>query len=459
MTQSQPALSSHIDSPGIETLAEAVQFLDGLDVSAMKLGLDRVRDLLATLDNPQDHLPMVHIAGTNGKGSVTAMLTAILKAAGLKVGSFTSPHLIQVRERTGINGNPILPDDFQHEVQFLKQHLETLGWPRDQWPTYFEFLNVMAYQFFRQKRVDITVFETGLGGRLDSTNVVRQPNLTAITTIGMDHMQHLGNTLAAIAGEKAGIIKPGVPVVVGAHIPEEALTVILDKAAQQDAPVILASDQSLAVSPQSNPTEGLLLEDTQSGAAYRLSLLGPYQKQNLAIVLACVEQLRQQGFAISQQAVLDGLKRAYWPVRFQYFPQQHVVLDGSHNPDGFASLKDTLQLYFPQEPTLWLVSLRNNRDPQSLIEVMQSTGQPLGILVTQASPNHLYHPPEVLAQHLRAAFPEASCWIETAHTPTEAYTRLLQRRDAMTTDNAGKPLVLVTGSLYTAGEILSLAKF
>lgn len=456
MSQVQPALSSPTDSLAIETLAEAVQFLDSLDVSAMKLGLDRVRDLLATLDNPQDQLPMVHIAGTNGKGSVTAMLTAILKAAGLKVGSFTSPHLIQVRERIGINGNPILPDDFQHEVQSLKRHLESLGWPRDQWPTYFEFLNVMAYQFFRQKRVDITVFETGLGGRLDSTNVVRQPNLTAITTIGMDHMQHLGNTLAAIAGEKAGIIKPGVPVVVGAHIPEEALAVILEKAAQEEAPVILASDQSLAVSPQSNPTEGLLLEDAQSGATYRLSLLGPYQKQNLAIVLACVRQLRQQGFAISQQAVLGGLQRAYWPVRFQYFPQQHVVLDGSHNPDGFASLQESLRLYFPQEPTLWLVSLRSNREPQALIEILRSVGQPLGIVVTQASPSHLYHQPEDLAEALRTAFPESACWIDTADTPTEAYTRILERREGLPGE---KPLVLVTGSLYTAGEILSLAKF
>jgi dihydrofolate synthase/folylpolyglutamate synthase len=399
---------------------------------------------------------MVHIAGTNGKGSVTAMLTAILNAAGLKVGSFTSPHLIQVRERIGINGNPILPDDFQHEVQSLKQHLETLGWPRDQWPTYFEFLNVMAYQFFRQKRVDITVFETGLGGRLDSTNVVRQPNLTAITTIGMDHMQHLGNTLAAIAGEKAGIIKPGVPVVVGAHIPEEALNVILEKARQQEAPVIMASDQSLVVSPRSNATEGLLLEDIQTGAAYRLSLLGPYQKQNLAIVLACVEQLRQQGFAISQQSVFEGLQRAYWPVRFQYFPQQHVVLDGSHNPDGFTSLQETIQLYFPQEPTLWLVSLRSNRDPQALIEVIRSAGQPVGIVVTHANPNHLYHPPESLAQQLRTAFPESDCRIETAQTPTDAYARILERREGLSGET---PLVLVTGSLYTAGEVLSLAKF
>ena len=180
---------------------EALAFLDGLDVSAMKLGLARIEKLLATLDNPQDRLPMVHIAGTNGKGSVTAMLSAVLKAAGLTVGSFTSPHLIHVRERIAINGNPILPDDLHYEINALKSHLESLDWPREEWPTYFEFLNVMAYQYFRRKGVEMTVFETGLGGRMDSTNVVKSPNLTVITSIGMDHMQHLGNTLSSIAGE------------------------------------------------------------------------------------------------------------------------------------------------------------------------------------------------------------------------------------------------------------------
>jgi dihydrofolate synthase/folylpolyglutamate synthase len=435
--------------PEIETLAHAVDFLDQLDVSAMKLGLGRIQKLLDTLDNPQDSLPMVHIAGTNGKGSVTAMLTAILKAAGLKVGSFTSPHLIQVRERIGMNGNPILPDDFQHEVQSLKRHLETLGWPREDWPTYFEFLNVMAYRFFKHKRVDITVFETGLGGRLDSTNVVRQPNLTVITTIGMDHMQHLGDTLAAIAGEKAGIIKNGVPLVLGGNLPEDARRVIVEKAAQHEAPVFVAKPERLTVSPQSNPTEGLLVSDSENACTYRLSLLGPYQKDNLAIVLECVNQLRQQGFSIPKSAVDEGLRLAYWPVRFQYFPNHHLVLDGSHNEDGFRTLVDTLQLYFPERPKLWLLSLRNNRSPEALISVIRQFAPPLGIVVTQASPVHLYHPVKSLAGLFSEAFPD--CLIETAPTPTAAFERLTQLRDRM----AGvDPICLVTGSLYTAGDIL-----
>lgn len=439
----------------METLADAIGFLDSLDVSAMKLGLARVRKLLDTLENPQDRLPMVHIAGTNGKGSVTAMLTAILKAAGLKVGSFTSPHLIQVRERIGINGNPILPDDFQYEVERLKQHLASLGWPREDWPTYFEFLNVMAYQFFREKRVDITVFETGLGGRLDSTNVVSQPNLTVITSIGMDHTQHLGSTLAAIAREKAGIIKKNVPVVLGSALAEEAKQAILAVARQQEAPVFEARSERLVVSAKSNANEGLLIEDKDNGVDYRLSLLGPYQRENLAVVLECVAQLRLQGFAISEASVREGLQRVYWPVRFQYFPDQHLVLDGSHNEDGFKALADSLNLYFPNTPKFWLLSLRNNRNPEMLLQTLQAQGPTLGVVVTQAQPNQLYHLPDALAALIRERLqPEYP--VEAAAAPVQAYERLMGLRAAWceTQREEAAPLCLVTGSLYTAGDIL-----
>lgn len=442
----QPGSSLH--AHGI--YEQALAFLDTLDVSAMKLGLDRIRKLLATLGNPQDQLPMVHIAGTNGKGSVTAMLTSILKSAGYKVGVFTSPHLIQVRERIAINGSPILPDDFHYEIESLKAHLESLSWPREDWPTYFEFLNVLAYQYFRQKQVDISVFETGLGGRLDSTNVVSQPNLTVITTIGLDHTQHLGDTLAAIAGEKAGILKQGVPLVCGAGIPPEAREVILAKARQLEAPAIVSQPELLTVEPGSNPQEGLLISDAETRTSYRLSLLGPYQKENLAIVMACVGQLRAQGFKIGEAAVEEGLRRTYWPVRFQYFAKEHLILDGSHNADGFQSLTESLKLYFPAEPKLWLVSLRNNRPMEALVQLMAENGPILGAVMTQASPNHLFHSPEVLSQALQSNlgkdFP-----IVTATNPTEGFQRLKSIRASLPLPH---PLCLVTGSLYTAGEIL-----
>lgn len=425
----------------LKSYDDALRFIEELDVSAMKLGLGRIEKLLETLDNPQEQLPMVHIAGTNGKGSVTAMLASVLRAAGYSVGSFTSPHLIHVRERISINGNPILPDDFQYEVSTLKTHLESLDWPREEWPTYFEFLNVVAYQYFRRKGVDITVIETGLGGRLDSTNVVRHPNLTVITGIGLDHMQHLGDTLEKIAAEKAGILKSGSPLVLGSGIPNGAKQVIMDRADALDVPVFFDENDRLEIQDSSSPAEGLLIENRWTAQHYRLSLLGPYQKNNLAIVLACVQQLRQQNYEISESAVQEGLAHTYWPVRFQYFEKENLLLDGSHNGDGFASLAEGLKLYFANRPIVWLLSLRSNRDV-SLLKNLVAQFNTRGVVVTKAHPEHLYHAPETLAK-VFDGLP-----VVMADNPTDA---LAQLKTLGTEDNA---IRVITGSLYTAGEIL-----
>lgn len=433
----------------IDSYEAALQFLDTLDESAMKLGLNRIQLILATLGNPQDRLPMVHIAGTNGKGSVTAMLSAVLKSAGHPVGSFTSPHLIHVRERIAINGNPILPDDFQYEVASLKEHLEQHQIPKEDWPTYFEFLNIVAYRYFERKNVDITVFETGLGGRLDSTNVVKHPNVTVITSIGLDHMMHLGDTLAKIAAEKAGILKTGTPLVLGSNLPSEALTVIQNSANALDIPITYADAQSLQILPDSNPQQGLHIANQQTGQTYRLSLLGPYQCNNLATVLACVQQLRSQGVEISETALQEGLRHSDWPVRFQYFDEYSLILDGSHNADGFESLTESLQLYFAERPFIWLLSLRKNRAPELLVQFLQQFPSTLGVIVTSSEPQELYHSPTQLAEHLRQALGDTFP-IEVATTPDAALTRLQTRiQDS-------QALGIVTGSLYTAGAVLDI---
>jgi dihydrofolate synthase/folylpolyglutamate synthase len=441
--------SSHVIAP-LNTYDETLQFLDGLDVSAMKLGLGRVSKLLETLGNPQDAIPTVHIAGTNGKGSVTAMLASILKFASYSVGTFTSPHLIHVRERIAINGNPILPDDFVYEASALKAHLEALDWPREDWPTYFEYLNVMAYQYFKRKGVDMLVVEAGLGGRLDSTNVVKHPNLTVITGIGMDHMQHLGDTLAKIATEKAGILKAGTPLVLGCNLPEDAKAAILERVTEVNVPVMQAHADGLQVDPTSQPNTGLVIRNQATMQTYRLSLLGPYQKYNLAVVLACIHQLRLQGYEVDEAAIREGLAHTYWPVRFQYFDQQKLVLDGSHNPDGFASLEESLQLYFPNESKLWLISLRSNRDPKALVDLMARLGRPVGVVVSQAFPERLYHPPEVLAELVRQTFGLALPLVIT-NTPTDGLAELQGLQQDCADEH---PLGIITGSLYTAGEIL-----
>lgn len=430
---------------------EAFHFLNSLDIFTMKLGLERIRALLDTLGNPQNGLPMIHVAGTNGKGSVTTMLSTILQTAGHRTGHFISPHLVDVRERIALNGEPIPSDDFQDDLLALKRHLESLNWPREEWPTYFECLNVLAYRYFQRTEAAMTVFETGLGGRLDSTNVVQRPHLTVITSIGLEHTRYLGNTLAAIAGEKAGIIKPGVPLVLGPSLPEETRSVILQRAMTLESPVFEAGADRLTLhTEKSTPESGLWLEDERMGHSYRLPLAAPYQRDNLATVLVCVELLRSQGMDISDQALMDGLMNTRWPARFQYFEKERLLLDGSHNADGFRSLETGLKLYFQNRPLLWLLSLRNDRPPHALLEFIARFPLPLGIIATVCTPEKEYHPParliDLARQRLGNDYPT---W--AIDNPTEALSRLQEQLAVHTAQN---PLGIITGSLYTAGHLL-----
>jgi dihydrofolate synthase/folylpolyglutamate synthase len=437
------------DDATLQTLEE---LLSRLDISTMKLGIERIQTILEALGNPQEQLPMVHIAGTNGKGSVSAMLSAVLKAAGYKVGTFTSPHLVHVRERIALNGNPILSDDFQYEVESLKTHLEQHKIPQEKWPTFFEFINIVAYRYFQRKNVDITVFETGLGGRLDSTNVVKHPNLTVITSIGMDHMGHLGNTLSAIASEKAGILKVGTPVVIGPNIPDEALNTILDTAKELDVSVTKSNADVLEILPDSNADQGLHVQQKETKQNYWLSLLGPYQKNNLATVLACVQQLREQGFQITESHVREGLKNTQWPVRFQYFKHLPLILDGSHNEDGFQTLTESLKLYFRGRPVIWILSLRNNRSPEMLNQLLTNFPQTLGVVLTSAEPKRLYHEPSQLGEEIIPSI-NKTVSVFITETPIEALEKL---KLLLSQYASQKPLAVVTGSLYTAGAFLEL---
>jgi dihydrofolate synthase/folylpolyglutamate synthase len=439
----------------LERESEALTFLDSLDISAMKLGLERIKAVLETLGNPQDAVPIVHIAGTNGKGSVTAMLSNVLTMAGHKTGRFISPHLISVRERIAIDNESISAEPFAKAVFKLKAHLEELDWPRDDWPTYFEFINIVAYQYFVAQNVDVAVFETGLGGRLDSTNVVQAPVLTVITSIGLDHMKLLGDTLAAIAFEKAGILKQNVPLVLGGNLPAEAQSVIVKQANVMSAPMFQAHPDDLLVEPSLSRAEtGLVIRKVSTGDSFRLSLTPPYQKDNAAIVLSCVEQLREQGFAISSAALGEGLATTVWPARFQLFPKERILVDGSHNADGFLALAEALRFYYTDTPFIWSLSLRNNRPIEVFLNLLDVFQQPLAIIVTAGEPQGLYHEPEILTQILESYYKGFGLpripLIKAVQNPLDALEAL---RFMLKSDSSA--LGIVTGSLYTAGAILS----
>lgn len=324
------------------TPEEAVVFLSRLSPSVIKPGLERMNPALEALGHPERRIRSLHVAGTNGKGSTCAFASTALRAAGHRVGLYTSPHLERVTERFQINGEEISPELLGRRIlEILERYPDAAATPAPL--TYFEFGTVIAFWHFAQEAVDIAVLETGLGGRLDATNVVA-PLVTVITPISFDHMEYLGHTLGAIAGEKAGILKPNAPVVVSRQEPE-ALEAISRIAAQVGAPMLL---------------EGLdfAVESLPTGLSYRgprwnldglsLSLRGPHQRQNAAVALAALEQLDAWGISVSTEAAVKGLASARWPGRLEEVSSQPaVVLDGAHNPGGVAVLLASLDSLYP----------------------------------------------------------------------------------------------------------------
>ena len=445
-------------------------WLNALDVSAQKLGLERIERLMMALGNPHLALKCIHIAGTNGKGSCSAMFTSILIAAGYKVGTFTSPHLVDPRERVMLQGQMISESDWMEGLASIQQVLLTLNWPLDEWPTYFECLTALAFMVFFEKQIDWVVLEVGLGGRLDSTNCILHPQVSVITAIGMDHMEHLGDTLGKIATEKAGILKAGSPVVLGPNLPDEARAAIFEAAKQKnilEVEIFESVTDRIQPNMATNSTpwkDGQVVMDTLKGQVYSLTLNGTYQRNNLTTVLTTLDVLTQQNKIICQDTdIQTGLNQVVWPARLQWIANKNWLIDGSHNPDGFQSLEETLlgwlkETEFSSIPLYWLVSLRKNRDPESLFKVLIASPNTMGVFFTQSEQKWvsqktgegLYHPPESLKRLYERAAPG------NIEIQAGALNMGLNWLGEKTQANS---IGLITGSLYTAGDVLKSIGF
>ncbi len=318
--------------------SQARSWLRALERFGVKLGLDNVRMLLRALGDPHKAFPSLHVAGTNGKGSVCAMLDAALRADGRKTGLYTSPHLVDLRERIRVDGRMIGRAELGRLLGLLKGTIDGLlrDGRLDAHPTYFEVLTVVAFLHFAERRIDVAVLEVGMGGRFDATNVVT-PLVSVITSIGLDHREYLGPTLAAIAGEKAGIIKPGVPVVCG---PERgpALAVIRSRAAEAGAPFRPVWGKGRRW--ESIPTRaGLRFLYTIEGESYSFKpgLLGSHQGRNAAAAIAALRELGGSGRipTPSREAIIRGLESVRWEGRLEIIGRRPTVyLDGAHNEEG-----------------------------------------------------------------------------------------------------------------------------
>lgn len=343
---------------------DAIKALFARTTQGIKPGLDVVSALLDALGNPHHRLAVVHVAGTNGKGSVCAMLESVLRASGFKTGLYTSPHLVDFSERFRINGIQISEPTLERYMERLEQAAEAVESSTGLRPaTFFEISTAIAFQYFADEQVDIAVIETGMGGRWDATNVVI-PLLSVITRIDIDHVNFLGDTLAKIAAEKAGIVKPGRPVVVAPQA-EEAMAELL----RPGQPIVVGSE-AVAVAKVGQPQRLKIETPSRNLPPVNLPLLGECQRENCAVAIAALEILSDMlGF---EPAFKKGLESTVWAARFQSLRDNPpVVLDGAHNPSGAQALVKTLKEVFPGRQVGFILGFLGDKDAAGFLRAIK----------------------------------------------------------------------------------------
>ena len=426
----------------IKTVEEAIEWIHSRLPFGMRPGLDRVKALLELIDNPEQNLQMIHVAGTNGKGSTVSYLSCMLQELGLSVGTFTSPFIEVFNERIAINGQWI-PDEaiirlvnkYQPFVALLDDQPAVAG------ITEFELLTVMGLDYFQEQQVDVAIIEVGLGGLLDSTNVI-EPILTAITTIGMDHTDILGETLEDIATQKAGIIKPNVPLVTG-KIEEVALKVIKETAMKQNAPIKCFEEDYQVVYQGPDSKWGEIFDFyNEAGKIKNIKtpLLGEHQIENASLAIELFfSYCHLKQIPIKQEWIINGLAQTRWPARMEKISDEpFIVMDGAHNNHAMKRLVENVMREFPQRKIWILFSALETKDiTQMLAELARIPSSEL--LVTTFD-----HPKALHVEKLKSMSGVTS--IKTAAAWQLGLADLLEK--SMADD-----LILITGSLYFVSEI------
>lgn len=409
----------------------------------IKLRLDRINNLLAKLGNPHQQFPIIHVAGTNGKGSVCAYTSSVLTEAGYRTGRYTSPHLIDWTERICINGCPISKEELSQLVDKIND-LTKLDSDKS---TIFEVITAAAWLYFAQQKVDIAVIEVGLGGRLDATNVIDKPLVSVITSIGKDHWQILGETFREIAGEKAGILKPGSPAVVGI-LPEEAIEVVKSRTEELKCPVVypqpsrdIGDGWAEYTNQQANP----------KSIKYPLVLQGQVQLVNSALAIAALEIVRKSGWdKITEEAIVNGMAKTKWPGRMQWttWQDKKLLLDGAHNPPAAKILRNYIDSLRNnqlnnQSQVNWVIGMLGNKDYREIFEELLRPSDSLYLLPIPDEKSAL---PQELARLAKEVCPCLSFCGTFPDLPNALEAALANP------DN----LVVLCGSLYLVGHFLKL---
>lgn len=419
--------------------SEAMNFIANTSRFGMNFGLSRVEKMLELLGNPQNKIKCIHIAGTNGKGSTTAMIASILKEEGYTVGMYTSPYLEEFEERIQINGVNIPKErlaELVSKIQKVSEEIVTLGFDN---PTQFEIITAIMFLYFSEENVDYAIIEVGLGGRLDATNVI-DPVLVVITSISYDHMNILGETIEEIAGEKCGIIKNS-PVVTYPQV-EEAMKVIEEKCKEKSVQLIKTSESSIkeVIINKNDNIQNIKLEVGSELKEYKLTLIGKHQVKNAMVVLNAIEVFKTLGGSVKEESIKAGLENVRWIGRMERLNKNPiVVIDGAHNIDGIRTLKESVKEYFSYNKLILILGILGDKQVKEMVNTIGSLGE--DIILTEPH-NERAESLEVMESYLK----EENKNVYKIMNYREAYEKAL---DLANEDD----LILICGSLYMVGDM------
>ncbi len=423
------------------TYTDFIEWLEAVPMYGKKDGFHNMEKLLARFDDPQDQIPVIHVAGTNGKGSCCAMLAQILRESGYSVGLFTSPHLVEYTERIQVDGKQIPKEEFLKIGQEVKAAAEAIAAEGHNHATFFELITATAFVYFYRCEVDVIVLETGVGGRLDATSVVKEPKLCLITSISLDHTKVLGDTLPQIAGEKAGIIRPGAPVVLAEN--QSSVQAVVKAEADKNGCQYCYSG---AVKVE---TAGHYRSDEFDYEQLEVALIGDYQVQNVSAVLCAVSFLQKAGWQITEETLRAGLKHTRWPGRMESreFEGHPILLDGAHNPSGAQMLADYLDGHYAPGSCDLVFSALAKKDISGIIQPLkQCTAIGQVFFTCIHGEDQLQELTELWKQGRDAADDLISDQaIQCVASPKEALKAAVHQPDTK--------LTVCAGSLYLVGEI------
>ncbi len=419
---------------------EAIALLHGSDWKHAKIGLDRMRDLMHSLGDPQKELRFIHIAGTNGKGSTCSMTRSILTKAGFKTGLYISPHLSSFNERISVDEENISDEDLSRIAALIKNAISELK----EEPTDFELITAIALLWFKEQHCDFVVLEVGMGGRLDATNIIDAPLVAAIMSIGLDHTEILGDTEELIAAEKAGIIKPGSDVVIFDQ-KKTVVNVISDrfkkvnKDCNYPGKLIVTDSGKLDILSRSLSGQSFSYRDIKD---INLTMLGAYQVQNAMAAIDISLCLRAHGFDISDEDIRIGLKDAKWPGRFELLSQDPVlIVDGAHNPDGANALVGSIDTFLPDTKINFVMGVMKDKDYHSMLRLITPYA---ASFITEIPYNQRGLAPELLKKEVSTYFDGP---VHTASSVTDAVDKALRK-----SKENGAPIICF-GSLYQVADI------